>query len=236
MAHEFVSHLEELRKRLIISLCAFSLAAAVSYFFSGTLIDLLIAPLRSHRNAQLIFQTPYEAFLIHIKVAALCGLVISLPILFIQFWLFVAPGLYQKEKKTVLPLALSSVVLFLFGAAFAYFLIVPVGLDFLLSFETESMRPLLAIAPYFEFLFGMILAFGIMFDFPVILLGLAKMGIVNSRGLAKARKFIVLAIFVLAAVLTPSPDPVSQLLLAIPLLALFEVSVIICRWVEKKGG
>lgn len=228
------SHLEELRTRLIVALSIFFIASIGAYFFSHSIIDFFTQPLRGHKSAELIFQTPHEAFLTHIRVSATAGFFIASPVIFSQFWLFVSPGLYSKEKKIIFPLVLGSVFLFFVGSVFAYFVVVPFTLTFLLSFQTQSLRPLLSIAPYFSFLTGMILSFGIIFEFPIIILGLVKVGITTSRELAKSRKIIALIIFIAAAVLTPSPDPVTQLLLAIPLIVLFEMSVIISRWIEKK--
>lgn len=234
MAQEFIAHLEELRKRSMLSLIAFFAAAIASYFYSRPLIEFIIAPLKKYQNAELIFQTPYEAFLVHIKVAAVSGLFFSSPVLFAQFWLFVSPGLYSAEKKFLLPLIFLSIILFLVGSVFAYYLVLPAGLHFLLSFQTESLQPFLSISPYFSFAFGTILSCGIIFDFPIMLMGLIKLGVVRLETLQSSRKIIIVLIFVLAAILTPSPDPVTQLFLAIPLLALFELSVIMSRLSSKK--
>ena len=234
MLEDFLSHLEELRRRLVICLLFFSLAAVVCYFFSHSIIDLLTRPLHRLENIQLFFQKPYEAFFVHLKVAALGGFLISSPVLFTQAWFFVAPGLYEKEKKIFLPLIVISVSLFLIGAFFAYQFVIPWGLYFLLSFQTETLKPLLGVGPYFSFLIGMILGFGILFDFPVILIGVVRLGLVRTSTLAQARRVVIVLIFIAAAVLTPSPDPISQILLALPLMILFEVSLIAARLVEKK--
>lgn len=236
MTADYLSHLEELRRRLIFSLIFFAVASVVSYFFSHQLLDFLTQPLRRYEaGTQLFFQRPYEAFLTHLKVAALAGLIISLPVFFMQGWLFVAPGLYAHERRTVSFLIFFSVVFFLLGAVFAYLVVIPWGLHFLLSFQTQSLKPLLGIGPYFSFLIGMVLAFGFLFDIPLILVGLVKLGVVRSQTLAKGRKWIIVGIFVLAAILTPSPDPVSQLLLAGPLLLLFEISLAVSRLTERRN-
>jgi len=230
----FISHLEELRHRLILSFIAFAVAAVASYFFSQEILDFLIQPLRQYEDIELFFHRPYEAFLTHLKVAALSGIVISSPFLFTQAWLFISPGLFDKEKKLLIPLILVSVCLFLTGVFFAHTVVLPFGLHFLLSFQTESLKPLLGIGPYFSFLTGMILAFGILFVLPVILLGLIQLEVIRTASLRRARKVVILTIFIVAAILTPSPDPLSQLLLAIPLLFLFEGSMMIGYFVEKK--
>ena len=231
---DFLSHFDELRKRLILSLVAFTLAAVLCYFFSRQLLDFLTEPLRRSGHAELFFQKPYEAFLAHLKMAALGGLLISSPILFLQAWLFVALGLYENEKRIIPPLTLICAALFLLGALFAYEIIIPWGLQFLLSYQTETLKPLLGIGPYFSFVNGMILAFGLFFDFPVVIVGLVWLGVVRTKTLAEARKGLIVVIFILAAVLTPSPDPVSQILLALPLVALFEISLAFARRIEKQ--
>ena len=233
MPPEFVTHLEELRRRLIVCLVAFLAAGIVAYFFSGELLEILIAPLRRFHSADLVFLKPYEAFVTHLKVAAITGFVASTPVFFTQGWRFVAPGLYHTEKKAMLPLIFVSVFLFIAGTLFAYWVVVPWGLHFLLSFQTQGLRPLLSVGPYFSFLTGMIVAFGLLFDFPVLILGLVRLGVVGSRDLAKARRLMIVCIFIAAAVLTPSPDPLSQLLLAFPLIFLFEVSLAIARGMES---
>ena len=230
---DFLSHLEELRRRLIVSLAAFFLFSIFSYFFSKQLLDFLTLPLNQFQQAQLFFQTPYEAFLTHLKVAAFAGFLLSSPILLTQGWFFVAPGLYPREKKIFLPLILVTCLLFLVGALFAYLVVVPWGLHFLLSFQTESLKPLLGISPYFSFLAGMVLAFGFVFDFPIVIISLVRLEIINTKKLANARKGIIVFLFFLAAVLTPSPDPISQLLLAFPLIFLFEISIFAARRMEK---
>ena len=235
-AADFLSHFEELRRRLIVVACFFLMACVVSFFFSHQILDFLTVPLRRISQADLFFQKPYDAFLIHLQAAAFSGLIFSSPVFFTQAWLFAAPGLYEKEKKFLLPAILLSVLLFLLGAAFAYGAAVPFGLSFLLSYQTESLKPLLNVESYFSFLSGMIIGFGIFFDFPVILTGLVALKVVKTETLSRARKGIVVFIFFAAAVLTPSPDPLSQIMLAVPLWILFEASLWICRVIEKKAG
>ncbi len=234
MSSELTSHLEELRKRLILCLIVFGAASFVSYFFSRPLLDFLTWPLRHFTNASLYFQKPHEAFFVALKTAAFSGFFFSSPVLFAQAWFFVSPGLYPAERKWVLPLIAISTVLFLTGAAFSYALVIPWGLQFLLSFQTESLKPILDIGAYFSFLTGMMLAFGILFDFPVILIGLVKLGLIQTRTLKASRKIMIVLIFVAAAILTPSPDPVSQLMLAVPLWVFFELSLLICGVIEKR--
>jgi len=231
---DFVAHLEELRRRLLIALIAFAIVTVASYFFSRQLLDLLIEPLRRYQDVELFFHKPYEAFLIHLKVAALSGILISSPVFITQLWLFISPGLYTHEKKIVIPLILISILMFLTGAAFAYGIVIPWGLHFLLSFQTEGMKPLLGVGPYFSFLIGMILAFGVLFDFPIAIVGLVRLGVLQTARLKRGRRTVIVLILIASAVLTPSPDPVSQLLLAVPLLFLFELSLLVAGKIEAK--
>lgn len=231
---EFLQHLEELRLRLLVSLGAVTLFSVIAYFFSTPILDFLTFPLREISSAELYFHAPYEAFVTHLKVALLLGVLAASPILFAELWLFLAPGLHQKEKKVFLPLIFASALFFLGGAAFAFWVMVPFSLKFLLNFQTVSLQPLLGVNSYFSFLGGMIIAFGILFDLPVVVLGLVKGGILTQESLREARKIAFVLIFVLAAVLTPSPDPFGQLLLAVPLLLLYEACVFAAKWMGKK--
>ncbi len=235
---DFVPHLEELRRRLIFCGIFFLFASTLSWFFARQILDFLTVPLQRLHIAHLYFQKPFEAFVIHLRAAVFAGLLLSLPAFFTQGWLFVAPGLYAREKKIFLPLIFVSVLLFLAGAFFAYVLVIPFGLAFLLGFETESLRPMLMSGPYFSFMTAMLFAFGLLFDFPLVVVALAALGIVKIQTFARYRKGVIVAIFIIAAVLTPSPDPVSQMLLAIPLCLLFEISLLVGRIFEKKrqGG
>lgn len=237
MFSEFEPHFEEVRRRLLISFWFFLVAAIFCYFFSSQLLDLLIRPLKTYdANVVLYFQKPYEAFLTHIKVACTAGLILSCPVIFSQIWLFLAPGLYEREKKMTMPLILITTLLFLFGVWFGYAWVIPWGIHFLLSYQTEMMRPLIGVGPYFSFLISMLLAFGVLFDFPVLIIGLVKLKVLDTKTLAGMRKGIILTIFIVAAVLTPSPDPMSQLLLAVPLWILFEISMLIARVVERNNN
>ena len=232
----FVPHLEELRRRLIVCAVFFAAASILSYFFTRQILDFLTAPLQHFHIVNLYFQKPFEAFVIHLKAAAFSGLVLSLPVFFTQGWLFAAPGLYEKEKKIFPPLILISVVLFLTGIFFAYQFVIPWGLRFLLSYETDSLKPMLTSGPYFSFITATLFAFGLLFDFPLVVVALAALGIVQMDTLARLRRVIIVVIFIAAALLTPSPDPLSQLLLAAPLWVLFEISLFVGRFFERKAA
>ncbi len=227
-------HLEELRTRLLVILATVGFFSVAGYFFTEPLLEFLISPLRDLSNAELYFHAPYEAFLARLKVALLGGLVAGSPVLFAELWLFLAPGLRRRERKVVFLLIAISVLLFLLGAAFAFYVLVPMTLKFLLNFQTYSLRPLLGIDSYFSFLISVILACGIVFDLPVVLLGLVRGGVLSAQTLRGARKGVIVLVFIVAAILTPTPDPIGQVLLALPLIFLYEGCIGISRWVEKK--
>lgn len=191
-------------------------------------------PLIQFPGTHLVFRAPEEAFLLHIQAAILSGILISAPFFFLQFWLFILPGLYRNEKRIFLFLIFSSIFLFLFGAWFGYALIVPVGLQFLLGFQTDYLKPLLEVGPYFSFLASTTIAFGIVFNLPVGITGLVHFRVLSTALIKSSRKWAMVCIFILAAVLTPSPDPLSQMMLALPLLLLFEMSYWISYLIEKR--
>ena len=213
-------------------MAAIGIFSVAAWFFSKPLLEFLISPLRSRWNYTLYFHSPYEAFLTRLKVSLLSGILAASPVIFTELWLFAAPGLHRRERKTVFLLIFCSVLLFAVGAAFAYFLLVPWGLRFFLEFQTDSLRPLLSIDPYFSFLLGMVLACGIVFDLPVVVLGLVSAGILSAQSLRKARKGVIVLAFVVAAVITPTTDPVTQTLLSLPLILLYEICVWVAQWMK----
>lgn len=236
---DFLPHFEELRKRVFISLAAWGLFSLISYFFSSALIDFFTWPLQNVSKQTLVFQKPYEAFVIHLQAAAFTGWVAASPVVLYQFWSFLAPGLFQREKRIFMLVFSISSALFILGVLFAFFLVMPWGLHFMLEFQTHALKPMISASAYFSFLLSMLLAFGLLFDFPVILVGLAELGIVKTAWLAKSRHWMIVMIFITAAVLTPSPDPFSQILLAVPLWGLYELSFWMIRRRENfktRGG
>ena len=224
----FLGHLEELRHRLIKSIASVLLLSIVFYFFSERVIDYLTAPVNVT-----YFTSPTEAFSIRIKLSLILGLMASIPLVLYQIWKFVVPGLTKKEVKYVFPVVFFSSLFFLGGASFCYFLVLPLGIKFLLGFQTERLLPLIKIGDYVSFVAWMVLAFGLVFQLPILTFFLGKIGLVSSLTLRKGRKYAFLGILILAAVLTPSPDVFSQLLLAVPLYGLYEVSIIVVRITAK---
>lgn len=229
------AHLEELRKRLIYSFLAIGLAFALSYAFIKEIVGFLMRPLVQTlpKDSSLVFTAVPEAFFTYFKAALLAGIFFCAPFLLYQIWAFVSPGLYEREKKYIFPYLFVSSVFFLGGALFCYFIVFPVVFRFFLSFATESIRPLPAIKEYLTFTIKLLLAFGLLFQWPPLILFLSRMGVVSAKTLSANRKYAILAIFVAAAVLTP-PDLVSQLLLAGPLLVMYEGSIWMAKFFRKK--
>ena len=230
----FLDHLEELRSRLLIVLAAVAGLSVLAWFFSDSLLEFLALPLIDLGENELYFHAPYDAFLIRLKVSLLTGLLLSSPVFFTELWLFLAPGLHREERRIVFPLIGISAFLFLGGAAFAFGLLVPVGLGILLAFQTDSLRPLLEAGTYFSFIMGACLASGIFFCLPVVLLGLVRLRVLGVESLRSARKGVAVLILIAAAVLTPSPDPVGQVLLGLPLYLLYEASLWVAGRLERK--
>ncbi|MDL1964213.1 MAG: twin-arginine translocase subunit TatC [Deltaproteobacteria bacterium] len=231
----FTGHLEELRKRIVICFIAIGAGFIVSYGFKEKLFHFLTMPLISVMQADdnLIFTGLPEAFFTYLKVSLLSGLMLAAPVLLYQFWLFVAPGLYGKERKLLIPIVFLSSFFFIGGALFGYFIVFPFGFKFFLGFATETIRPLPSMREYLSFSSKLLLAFGLVFELPLIITFLARLGIVTVEFLKKNRKYALLLFFVFAAILTP-PDVVTQILMALPLMILYEISILGARIFGKK--
>jgi sec-independent protein translocase protein TatC len=226
----FFKHLEELRSRLIKSAGAFVLAFCLCYNFIGKLLPVIIAP-----AGHLVFTAPTEAFSAYMMIGAILALIVSSPFIFYQIWAFVGGALKPTEKKFVLIFAPLSLLFFLSGAAFAYFLAVPRAYKFLMSFSSEYLIPMVTVKNYLGFLGHMIVAFGVAFELPLILAFLAKIGIASPEYLRQMRRHAVIIIMVVAALLAP-PDIMSMLLLAVPLMILYEVGIIFVKFFYDPKG
>ncbi len=239
-------HLGELRKRLIVALIAAGIGFGVCFFYSEKLFYLLTFPLHttikfslltpfiifetvSDAQRQLVFLAPAEAFWMHLKVSMVCGIIIVLPVIFYELWKFISPGLKAKEKKYVLPFVITVTFLFLAGALFCFLIVLPFAMNFLITYKTENLKPMLSVGSYVDFCLKFILAFGAIFELPVVLVFLTRMGIVATDTLAKNRKYAVLLAFVAAALLTPTPDAFNQTLMAVPIILLYEVGILASR-------
>ena len=240
MIHEdeklpFTGHLEELRKRLITCFIAIGIGFSISYGFKEQLFNILTRPLISVMNEgdKLIFTGLPEAFFTYLKVALLSGIMLAAPVIIYQFWIFVAPGLYNKERHILFPIIFLSSFFFVGGALFGYFIVFPFGFKFFLGFATETIRPLPSMREYLSFSSKLLLAFGLAFELPLVITFLAKLGLVSVDFLKKNRKYAILLFFVGAAILTP-PDVVTQVMLALPLMALYELSILGARLFGRK--
>ena len=232
----FTAHLEELRSRLLKSLIAVGIGFVGSYFFKEEFFQILSRPLLKAMGDKgtMIFTGVPEPFFVYLKVALVAGIFFTAPIIIYEIWAFIAPGLYIQEKKYVVPFVFFSSLLFLVGALFAYFVVCPFGFRFLLGFAAHNIQPMLAIKEYFSFSTKLLLAFGFVFQLPLFIVFLSKAGIVTPETLSRQRKYVILLIFAVAAFLTP-PDVATQFMMAVPLLALFEIGIIMARIFGKKG-
>ena len=240
----FISHLVELRQRLINSFIFLFSFFVVCYFFSEEIYSFLVQPYADavkddNVNRRLIFTALQETFLTYLRVSFFAALFFSSPIILMQIWKFVAPGLYKNEKKAILPYLIATPILFLLGGMLVYYLIMPLAIKFFLSFEASSINSALPIQleakvnEYLSLVMKLIFAFGLSFQLPVILSLLARVGFIDSVFLKERRKYVVVIIFVAAAILTP-PDPITQIGLAIPLLILYELSIFSVKIIEKR--
>jgi sec-independent protein translocase protein TatC len=231
----FTEHLEELRHRLIVSLVAVGVGFLICYGFKEKLFTVLTRPLISvmGQGEKLIFTGLPEAFVTYLKVSFLGGLILAAPIVIYQFWMFVAPGLYKQERHLFLPVVMLSSVFFIGGSLFGYFVAFPFGFKFFLGFASETVLPLPSMREYLSFSAKMLLVFGLVFELPLVLTFMARLGLVTVEFLKKNRKYAILIIFIVAAILTP-PDVVSQVMMAIPLMVLYEISIIGAKIFGKK--
>ena len=229
------AHLQELRKRLILSFIAIGAAFILCYAFADSIFNILAAPLIKVMPAggSLIFIGLAEAFFTYMKVAFIAAVILVSPFVLYQIWAFVAPGLYQKEKRYVIPFVLGGSLFFAMGVLFAYFVAIPIGFKFLLGYATDFIKPMPSMREYLTFSIKFLLAFGLVFEFPVVLVLLARIGVVDAKMLARQRKYAILLIFIFAAIITP-PDFISQVLMALPLIGLYELSILLCKIVGKK--
>jgi sec-independent protein translocase protein TatC len=233
----FTSHLEELRSRLIRIFAAIGILFIACYFFKEKLFEVLTIPLvvSMPDNSAMIFTSLPEAFFTYLKVSFFAAIFLASPYILYQIWKFISPGLYKSEKKYVFPFVFFSTIFFMGGSLFAYFVVFPFGFKFFLAFGTELIRPMLSIREFLSFSFRLLLAFGIIFELPILMFFLSRVGLVNSRTLITKRKYAILLVFIVAALFTP-PDVVTQVLMALPLMLLYEASIWVVKLGEKKAA
>jgi sec-independent protein translocase protein TatC len=240
----FVEHFTELRSRLVKSIIYLFIFFIICYFFAENIYRFLVEPYADavrgdDLNRRLIFTALHETFITYLKVAFFTSLFVTSPIILTQIWKFIAPGLYKNEKKALLPYLVATPTLFLMGGLLVYYLVMPLAIKFFLSFETVAEINSLPIQleakvnEYLSLIMRLIFAFGISFQLPVLLSLLARVGFIDSEYLKKRRKYVIVIIFAVAAILTP-PDPITQIGLGIPLLILYELSILSVKIIEKK--
>jgi len=243
-SNSFTSHFVELRSRLLRSIIFILTIFIVSYIFAEQIYNFLVEPYANavkddENSRRLIFTALHETFITYLKVAFFAAIFLGSPFLLIQIYKFIAPGLYKNEKKALLPYLIFTPILFLFGGLLVYYLIMPLAIKFFLSFESIGSNTSLPIQleakvnEYLSLIMRLIFAFGISFQLPILLNLLAKIGVVNSTYLKRTRRYVIVIIFTVAAILTP-PDPITQIGLAIPLLLLYELSILTVKFTEKK--
>jgi sec-independent protein translocase protein TatC len=233
MFEELKPHIAELRTRLTVSFATVFVMFFVCFFFWQPILDWMTAPLIKvlPPNSEMIFTGVQEPFFTAIKVAFFTGLIFSLPIIFWQFWLFVAPGLYDNEKVLVIPFVFFATVMFISGAAFSYYVVVPFGFEFLINFGSQLFTALPSIGEYVGFFTKLLIGFGISFELPVITFFFAKLGLLTDESLKGFFRYAVVIIFILSALLTP-PDMVTQFLMAGPMIMLYGISIYIAKIVN----
>tara|TARA_B100000446_G_C10490904_1_gene319541 strand:+ start:125 stop:889 length:765 start_codon:yes stop_codon:yes gene_type:complete len=240
----FIGHLTELRSRLVKSIIYLFIFFIICYFFAEDIYSFLVVPYAEAVkddgvNRRLIFTALHETFITYLKVAFFTAMFVSSPIILTQIWKFIAPGLYKNEKRALLPYLIATPTLFLLGGMLVYYLVMPLAIKFFLTFETSAQVSGLPIQleakvnEYLSLIMRLIFAFGISFQLPVLLSLLARVGFIDSEYLKKRRKYVIVIIFIAAAILTP-PDPITQIGLGIPLLILYELSILSVKIIEKK--
>lgn len=249
----FFEHLGDLRKKIFVSLVAMCVTFGISFNYSEELLKALMFPLRYNldfsvrkmyiyfvpqdklQNTKLIFLSPAEGFWMNMKIAMVAALILALPVIFQQLWSFISPGLHRKEKKYVVPFTLVTTTLFLIGAAFCFFIVLPFAMGFLLTYKVgDFMMPMLSVGQYVDFCLKFLLAFGIVFELPVFIIFATRLGFVTTKTLAKNRRYAILIAFIVAAVLTPTPDAFNQTLMAVPMIVLYEVGILASRILVRK--
>lgn len=238
-----IEHLTELRHRLFISVVAIFVGSIIAWFASQQIYDLLVVPVTrvleanaaTADDARLAVLSLTEAFIVYLKVAAAAGLFLASPVVLTQMWLFIAPGLYRRERLYAFPVIIASVLFFLGGAAFGYLVLFPVMAEFFINMGVGgNMRPLLSVNALFGFLLRTLLGCAVVFEWPVVVFFLARMGIVTAGAMVRGFRYAVLGIFVIAAVVTPTPDMATQTILATPMLGLYAVGILVAWAVQPR--
>lgn len=245
------AHLIELRRRLVHTVILVFILFCITFNYSEILFNAFLFPMHTHiavsthtpyfafepnerKDAQIVFLTPSEAFWAHTKLAIIAAFIGAVPLIFYQIWGFVSPGLNAREKRYAIPFIVITTLLFFVGAAFCFMLVLPFAMNFLMTYKTENMLPMISVEKYVDFCLKFVLAFGVIFELPVIIVMVTRMGIVSVDTLARNRKYAILVAFVIAAFLTPTPDAFNQLLMTVPMIVLYEGGILVARMFGKK--
>ncbi len=247
-----IEHLSELRKRIIVCLVALLIAFLLTFSFSEYIFKILLFPLnytpqfslkeglvfvpdQKLQNTKLVFLGPAEAFWMNMKIALVTGFILTLPVVFYQLWKFISPGLYPQEKKYILPFVLTATALFMIGITFCYLIVLPFAMSFLLNYKVgDFLMPMLSVGLYIDFLLKFLLAFGFVFELPILIVITTRMGIITPQTLKKYRRLALVLAFVVAAIITPTPDAFNQTLMAVPMIILYEVGIWVSILLNKK--
>ena len=229
----FIEHLEELRTRILVSLASILVTTIIAFFFSDKLIDILVFPCKSSIK-ETVFLSLLEPFNIRLKVAAGAGIIIASPFVLYQLWLFISPALKQKEKNVIRVLFWFALLFFLAGVAFAYFVVLPIGAKFLLQYATPVMKPMIRIGEYISFVVIFLVAMGVVFETPLVLIGLNRIGMVSGNQLGNYRRFAILGAVIVACAITPGSELLNSMIISIPLYFLYELSIWLIRLLEKR--
>lgn len=216
-------HLSELRRRIFISIVAFIIGTIYSYLHVEKIVDFILKP---SQGLDFVYLSPPELFLSYIKISAISGAILASPIILFEAWLFIKPGLTTKERRYLLFSMFMAIIFFVIGVIFAYFVIVPITINFFIGMSVKNVNPMLSISNYLSFVSTLLFAFGLIFEFPLLILLLTQLGLITPNTLKQYRKIFILASFIIGAILTP-PDVISQVLMALPMILLYEVSIIL---------
>ena len=223
-----IDHLGELRGRIIVALVAMIVGTIVSYYYVEDIIQILIAP-----AGKLYYTKPTEAFFTYMKISIISGLIVSSPVWFYQIWAFIIPALSKGEKRVTFLIVPSAISLFIIGVLFSYYLVLPTAIEFFIGFGTDGLQPLFSIGQYIDFVVGFIIPFGITFELPLIIVALGALGILSSQRVRSFRKIFILLAFIVGGAISPTPDMLSQTMIAGPMVLLYEISHGILRYILK---
>ena len=223
-----VDHLSELRTRLVIAIVAIIIGTLGAYYYVEDILQILVAP-----AGKLYYTKPTEAFFTYMKISLVAGCIVSSPVWFYQIWAFIVPALSKGEKRVTFMVVPTAVVLFVVGVLFSYYLVLPMAIQFFIGFGTDELQPLFSIGQYIDFVIAFILPFGITFELPLILIALGVLGILSSDRLREYRKMFILLAFIIGAAISPTPDMLSQTMIAGPMILLYEISYGVLRYIVK---